>query len=165
MKPRTASSNGGEAPKALVFAPHPDDEVIAGALSLRLLRERGFEVTDVAVTLGSRVERRSGRWREFCRPPAAMSASVWSTLERTGLEGIDLAARARDPACWALAAEAVTDVLTNQRPGVVFLPHAEDWNTTHVGVHHLVVESMRSLPTLACLVVRPNIGVRWLRPT
>ena len=56
-----ASSDVGEAPKALVFAPHPDDELLTGGLSLRLLRERGFAVIDVAVTLGSSVERRSGR--------------------------------------------------------------------------------------------------------
>ena len=152
MKPRTASSNGGGAPKALVFAPHPDDEVITGALSLRLLRERGFAVTDVAVTLGSRVERRSGRWRELQAACGYVGFGLVNP-DRTGLEGINLAARARDPARWALAVEAVADVLTDERPGVVFLPHAEDWNTTHVGVHHLVVESMQSLPTLACLVV------------
>jgi hypothetical protein len=31
---------------------------------------------------------------------------------------------------------------------IVFLPDAEDWNTTHVGVHHLVVEAMERLPEL-----------------
>ena len=73
--------------------------------------------------------------------------------DRTGLEGINLASRARDPGRWALAVDAVAEVLIAERPSVVFLPHAEDWNTTHVGAHHLVVDAMRRLPTLACLVV------------
>ena len=41
------------APKVLIFSPHPDDEVIIGALPLRLLREFGVRVVNVAVTLGS----------------------------------------------------------------------------------------------------------------
>src|ERR1700693_35025 len=54
-----------EVPRALIFAPHPDDEMITGALRLRLMREQGFAVVDVAVTLGSRVDRRAERWREL----------------------------------------------------------------------------------------------------
>ena len=142
----------GEAPKALVFAPHPDDEVITGGLSLRLLRERGYAVTDVAVTLGSLVARRSGRWRELQAACAYVGFGLVNP-DRTGLQGINLAARDLDPGRWALAVEAVADVLSEERPSVVFLPHAEDWNTTHVGVHYLVVEAMRRLPTFACLVV------------
>ena len=41
------------APKALLFAPHPDDECIVGALALRLLREAKMNVINVAVTQGS----------------------------------------------------------------------------------------------------------------
>jgi hypothetical protein len=33
-----------DAPKALIFAPHPDDEVIIGGLPLRLLRELKIDV-------------------------------------------------------------------------------------------------------------------------
>ena len=132
--------------------PIPDDEVITGGLSLRLLRERGYAVTDVAVTLGSLVERRSARWRELQAACAYVGFGL-ANPDRTGLEGINLASRAHDPGRWALAVDAVAEVLIAERPSVVLLPHAEDWNTTHVGVHHLVVEAMRRLPTFACLVV------------
>jgi hypothetical protein len=50
---------------ALIFAPHPDDEVIIGGLPLRLLRERKMNVVNVAVTLGSRVDRQVERWQEL----------------------------------------------------------------------------------------------------
>jgi LmbE family N-acetylglucosaminyl deacetylase len=53
------------APTALIFAPHPDDEVIIGGLPLRLLRELKLNVVNVAVTLGSRAERQAERWQEL----------------------------------------------------------------------------------------------------
>ena len=42
-----------DAPRALIFSPHPDDECIIGGLALRLMREGGMRVVNVAVTQGS----------------------------------------------------------------------------------------------------------------
>ena len=68
--PRPTPSAGRQsppdgAPTVLVFAPHPDDECITGALPLRLLRELKMRVVNVAVTLGSRKDRRQERWQEL----------------------------------------------------------------------------------------------------
>lgn len=150
--PVPAASPGTARAKALLLSPHPDDEVITGGLPLRLLRERGFDVVDVAVTLGSRKDRRDGRWRELEAACAHVGFGL-ATPDRAGLEGINLDGRAGHPARWAAAVEAVAGVLAAEAPRVVFLPHAADWNVTHVGVHHLVVEAMRRLPTLECRVV------------
>jgi N-acetylglucosamine malate deacetylase 1 len=49
----------------LIFAPHPDDECIVGALPLRLRQEAGWRVSNVAVTLGSNPGRREPRWAEL----------------------------------------------------------------------------------------------------
>jgi LmbE family N-acetylglucosaminyl deacetylase len=141
-----------EAPKALIFAPHPDDEVIIGALPLRLMREQRFAVIDVAVTLGSRVDRRAQRSTELQAARAYIGFDLIH-LGRADLEGINLQARERNPPGWDAAVTAVADVLVTQQPDVVFFPHAADWNATHIGVHHLVVEAMRRLPGLACRVV------------
>ena len=54
-----------DAPKVLLFAPHPDDECIIGGLALRLQREAGMRVINVAVTQGSRKDRQAGRWDEL----------------------------------------------------------------------------------------------------
>ena len=65
------------APKALVFSPHPDDECIIGGLALRMLREAGVRVVNVAVTQGSRKDRQAARWTELaaaCRVPRVRSA-------------------------------------------------------------------------------------------
>ena len=54
-----------DAPKVLIFSPHPDDEVIVGGLALRLLREAKWNVINVAVTQGSKKERQAERLREL----------------------------------------------------------------------------------------------------
>src|SRR5216684_3814770 len=53
------------ASKAVFFAPHPDDECIIGGLALRLMREAGMNVIDVAVTQGRHKERQAERYREL----------------------------------------------------------------------------------------------------
>ena len=54
-----------DAPVALLFSPHPDDECIIGGLPLRLLRETGVRVVNVAVTLGSNKSRQQPRLAEL----------------------------------------------------------------------------------------------------
>ena len=141
-----------DAPKVLIFAPHPDDEMITGALPLRLLRERRCAVIDVAVTLGSRLDRRAPRLRELEASCAYIGFGL-ITPDRHGLEHISLAGRESNPQGWSAAVDTLAGVLTAQQPDVVFLPNAHDWNATHIGTHHLVVEAMRRLPRLVCRVV------------
>ena len=54
-----------DAPRALFFAPHPDDETISGGLALRLYREAKLNVINVAVTQGSKKERQAERLAEL----------------------------------------------------------------------------------------------------
>lgn len=150
LPPRPAATRPQHpGPKALIFSPHPDDEVIIGALPLRLSRECGFAVVNVAVTLGSKVERRAERGQEL----QAACAYLGFELVALGLDAINPEARLADPARWAASVASVARLLEAESPLVAFLPHAQDWNRTHVGVHSLVIEAMRSLPALGCLVV------------
>ena len=48
-----------------LFSLHPDDESIGGGLALRLMRECRWNVLNVAVTLGSKRERRPERRKEL----------------------------------------------------------------------------------------------------
>ena len=50
-----------DAPVALILSPHPDDECVIGGLALRLMRESGVRIVNVAVTLGSNRERQAER--------------------------------------------------------------------------------------------------------
>src|SRR5437763_15655620 len=77
------------APKALIFSPHPDDEVIIGGLPLRLLRELKMNVINVAVTQGSNKERQHERLKELKACCDYIGFGLIQTRE-TGLEGINV---------------------------------------------------------------------------
>lgn len=136
-------------PLALIFAPHPDDEVIVGALPLRLRREAGWRVTNVAVTLGSRLDRREARRQEA----AAACAALGFGLLTPRLAAITPTARAADPAAWTAATATIADLLARERPTLILFPHADDWNQTHLGTHRLVTDAMATLPELDVLTV------------
>ncbi len=140
------------APTALIFAPHPDDEVIIGGLPLRLLRELKLNVVNVAVTLGSRAERRAERWQELKNCCDYIGFGLVLPGERE-LEGINPTTREKNPQQWSAAVQAIVNLLAKQRPSIIFVPHADDWNKTHIGTHHLVLEAMGRCSDLACRVV------------
>ena len=113
--------------------------MIIGGLPLRLLRELGLNIVNVAVTLGSRTDRRAERWKEL-RDACGYIGFGLVTPDENGLDGINLDARERYPRKWAAAVEAIAGLLAAQRPAIVFVPHADDWNVTHIGTHHLVLK-------------------------
>lgn len=149
-RPNRPLSTAG-APKALIFAPHPDDEVIIGGLPLRLLRELKMNVVNVAVTLGSRVDRQAERWQELKNCCDYIGFGLISMGER-GLEGINPAAKEKDPRRWASSVELIARLLAEHQPPIIFFPHDDDWNQTHLGVHHLLVEALDA-SGLTCLTV------------
>ncbi|MGA8660401.1 MAG: PIG-L family deacetylase [Chthoniobacterales bacterium] len=139
------------APTALIFAPHPDDEVIIGGLPLRLLRELKINVVNVAVTLGSRVDRQAERWQELKNCCDYIGFGLVAPGGK-GLEGINPVTRERDPQRWSASVQLITGLLADHRPSIVFFPHDDDWNRTHIGVHYLILEALRS-SGLVCQVV------------
>jgi LmbE family N-acetylglucosaminyl deacetylase len=141
-----------DASKALIFAPHPDDEVIIGGLPLRLLREQKLNVINVAVTLGSRPDRQTERWQELKNCCEYIGFGLVRAGEK-GLEGINPIGREQQPQRWSAAVEAIADIIAAQQPSIIFLPHADDWNKTHIGPHHLVLEAMSRHQDLDCRVV------------
>ena len=140
-----------DAPMALIFAPHPDDEVIIGGLPLRLLRELKIKVVNVAVTLGSLVDRRAERWQELKNCCDYIGFGLVAPGEG-GLEGINPVKREQDPQRWSASVKAIAGLLAEHRPSIIFFPHDDDWNKTHIGVHYLVLEALSS-SDLACQVV------------
>ena len=78
---------------ALIFSPHPDDECIIGGLALRLQREAGMRVVNVAVTQGSNKARQAARLGRAAAPRATTSGSIWSQTVPGGLEKINVKTR------------------------------------------------------------------------
>ncbi len=141
----TRSQPAAEAPVALIFSPHPDDECIIGGFALRLLREARMRLVNVAVTLGSQRERQQHRWREL------QNACGWLGFELeaaapNGLEKINPKTRAGDPGHWAGAVNVIAALLVKRQPRAIFFPHEADWNSTHIGTHFLVMDALRTLP-------------------
>jgi N-acetylglucosamine malate deacetylase 1 len=129
---------------ALIFSPHPDDEVIVGGLALRLMREAGFRVLNVAITHGSDPARRAERWNELARCCDFIGFELIGSLPG-GLEQVNAKTRSADPAGWLERVAGIARILSLHAPHVVFFPHADDWNSTHVGTHHLVIDALASL--------------------
>lgn len=125
----------------LVFAPHPDDECIVGALPLRLQREAGWRVGNVAVTLGSNPERRESRWAELLDACGVLGFDCIRVGE-DGLSDVRADTAEREPLLWASHVDTITALLTLHRPALVLAPHALDDNPSHRGVHRLVTEAI-----------------------
>jgi len=152
-----------DAPVALFFAPHPDDETICGGLALRLLREAKWKVIDIAVTLGSRKDRKAGRWLELTTACQFLGFG----LEKTAPDGLDNvlpASRSGDPAAWARMVGIIVEILKKHRPRTIFFPHELDWNGTHIGVHFLVMDALKSTPGLSCYLVETEFWGQMQTP-
>jgi LmbE family N-acetylglucosaminyl deacetylase len=139
------SPTDADAPAALIFSPHPDDECIIGGLALRLLREAGMRIINVAVTLGSHRERQSARWQELKDACDWLGFDVESTGPH-GLERVNLNTRQHEPAHWESSVKVIASILAKNQPRALFFPHESDWNSTHIGTHFLVMDALKTLP-------------------
>ena len=127
----------------LLFSPHPDDESITGLLPLRLLIEEGRPVVNIAVTLGSKKERREARAREA---EAACSLlgfscehlrSVQEAPERLRHLGAD----EKEVAGSALVEEIIC-LLHKYRPALVVYPHLMDLHPAHMAVSKILESAL-----------------------
>ena len=134
------------APTALIFSPHPDDECIIGGLALRLRREMGWNIVNVAVTQGSNRARQAERLAELKAACGYMGFGLVQTAPN-GLERVTPKCREEDPAFWKGSVTIIARILEAHRPKAVFVPHVADWNGTHIGTHHLVMDALAALPT------------------
>jgi N-acetylglucosamine malate deacetylase 1 len=158
-----------DAPKVLFFAPHPDDETIQGGLALRLLREAKWNVVDVAVTQGSKKERQAERLTELQAACDYLGFGLVQTAPN-GLEKVSSKTRENDKALWTQMVKIIANILAEHNPKVIFFPHDQDWNGTHIGVHYLVMDALHSLPNFNCFCVEtefwgqndaPNLMVEY----
>lgn len=142
-----------DAPRVLLFSPHPDDECIVGGLALRLLRESHWRVVNVAVTQGSKRDRQAARYAELRAACDFLQFDLIPTGPH-GLEGINPRTRGLDATHWRAAVEIVARILREQAPRVVLFPHELDWNSTHIGTHFLLVDALKLLPPdFACYTI------------
>jgi LmbE family N-acetylglucosaminyl deacetylase len=151
-----------DAPKVLIFSPHPDDEVIIGGIALRLLREAKWNVINVAVTHGSNKERQPGRLAELKGCCDCIGFGLLQTAP-TGLERIYVKTREQEPAHWQECVKAVAKILAEQKPRVILFPHDADWNSCHIGTHFLLMDALKTLPaSFSTYVIETEFwGAMW----
>ena len=141
------------APKALFFAPHPDDETIVGAMALRIFREAKMNLVNVAVTQGSKKERQAERLVELRNACNYLGYELRTTVPN-GLEKVGVKTRQNEPQRWAEMVKVIADILAKQAPRVILFPHERDWNGTHIGVHYLVMDALKQMPaSFTCYIV------------
>ena len=128
--------------KVVICSPHPDDEALVGTLPLRLRRECGATITNCAITLGSNPGQWERRLRELKAACAVLSFDLVVASPPWGFEHINLDNRKNRPEGWAAKVRVLSEVLEKEKPDAIFAPHAEDFNTSHIGTHYLVVDAL-----------------------
>ncbi|WP_148716574.1 PIG-L deacetylase family protein [Chitinolyticbacter meiyuanensis] len=130
-----------DAPVVMIFAPHPDDECIIGALPLRLGREAGFRVVNIAVTQGSNLKRQPERWVELKNACDLLGWELRETIPG-GLMSVGTKTRDADPTAWAEKVDVIAKLIEEYKPTVCVFPHDNDYHSAHIGTHYLVVDAL-----------------------
>ena len=150
-----------DAPKVLIFSPHPDDECIVGGLALRLLREAKWNVVNVAVTLGSQPERRAARLRELKDACDVLGFDL-ASANRVDLRPV---MRRTNRPYWQKVVTNTARQLVLTRPQVIFIPHEGDGHPTHLGTHLLVMDALKTVPAaFKCYVVETEFWGQMTDP-
>lgn len=128
-------------PLVAIVSPHPDDECIVGGLPLRLRREAGYEVLNIAATLGSNVARRDERWVELTHACRVLDFANVDPVFDDRLP-LYVSRRENDPGSWQRDVDRLAEVFTAHRPAIVMCPHALDGSATHIGTHALTLDAL-----------------------
>ena len=105
----------------LIVSPHPDDEILMGALALRLQSENKLKVINVAVTLGSSKERHKSRNLELKQ---ATTFLKWQNILL--------------PNEWPKKKTKLQQLIKKYQPSLIIAPHALDHHPTHERSSHLL---------------------------
>lgn len=112
-----------------------------------------MRVVNVAVTQGSNKARQAARLDELKAACEYLGFDLIQTAPG-GLENINVTTRSGDSARWHASVETVTAIIADQQPQIVFFPHDNDWNSTHIGTHYLLVDALaRQASDFTCDVV------------
>lgn len=142
VQPKTVMLDGLS---ILLFAPHPDDECIVGALPLRLQREAGATVNVAPVTFGSNPQRRAERRAELAAACSTLGFTI-ADLAAQGFSAVTAETKASQQILWDGMVGKTAQLLQRLKPQIIFLPHRADAHPTHIGTHHLVMDTLARLP-------------------
>ena len=145
--PGSISERKPDGARIVYCSPHPDDESLGGAFALRLGLEAKAQVTNVAITLGSDLTQRERRRRELTSACQVLGfeliiPSEPATGTADGFNHVTVPSRREQPEAWAARVRALADIFARQQPEAIFMPHADDFNDTHIGTHYLAFDAL-----------------------
>jgi LmbE family N-acetylglucosaminyl deacetylase len=111
----------------LLISPHPDDEILMGALAMRLQSENKMKVINVAATLGSDKSKQAQRKKELS---AACKNLNW--------ENIYL------PESWSAKKTKLKAIIKKYQPTLIIAPHEKDLHPTHELTSQLLKDCLSS---------------------
>lgn len=119
----------------MVLSPHPDDESIVGSLALRLAKENGCQLVNVAVTLGSNKKRQTPRLRELKAACAVLDMEL-VTLDEN----------------WKKKEKELRALIQKYDPDLILAPHLKDHHPTHIQTGELLKKVLTGLKKASVLV-------------
>jgi LmbE family N-acetylglucosaminyl deacetylase len=114
--------------KVVVFAPHPDDELIGCGGSLLKRIAAGHSVTVVYMTSGEGAAPAAQREKEAAQSCHFLGIEIYHFLREP--DGF----LTRTPQ----VTEAVRAILTEEQPHTVYVPHQHEKNSDHAATHSIV---------------------------
>ncbi len=122
--------------KVLILSPHPDDEIISGALAIRLKNEFKADVLNLAITLGSNEKRRPARIKELS------NACKYLGFKNQMLSD-----------SWTKKEAELKKILKEYSPDLIIAPHTKDQHPAHIKTGELLKKVLTTLPKkFSCLV-------------
>lgn len=123
--------------KVLVFAPHNDDEVLGCGGTIALLSSKGYEVTVCEVTSGNNLER-----VELIKTEAKKAHKLLGVKKTIFMElpVVELKSVSQSELTCAFS-----NVISSEKPAVVFLPHKGDMHIDHRIVSEMAMVAVRPL--------------------
>lgn len=133
--------------RVLIVSPHPDDECITSSLALRLKYENNALVMNVAVTLGSKIERQKARaveLRKACRYLNFKNEILdenWPTKEKE-----------------------LRKIILKFKPNLIIAPHQMDHHPTHIKTSKLLKKVLQSTRLPSTLIAWSEFWAPISRP-
>ena len=131
----------------MILSAHPDDECITGSLALRLSHENNAHIINVAVTLGSKVERQKARLKEL------MSACELLEMELVVLEEN-----------WNKKAKELKSLIQKYQPDLIIAPHLKDHHPTHIKTGELLKKVLLTLKKTTTIVAWSEFWGQMSKP-
>jgi N-acetylglucosamine malate deacetylase 1 len=129
-------------PRVVICAPHPDDEMLTGALALRLHRQEAASVLVLALTLGSDPARKTSRGEELAAACRTAGFDWCLAVEPLAFPVLrpELERQANE---WRQMLAVLDSHFVRESPALVLVPHALDGHPAHRAANSVVIQALK----------------------